>query len=76
LHVDTEGIELMARNYKHRKREARISPNRYFYVLGEGWYVFTREGISGPYIEKDAAIDFVETVLTGDRSFETPSFMI
>jgi len=66
----------MASKSRKRNKEARISPNRYFYVMGEGWYVFTREGISGPYVEKDNAIDFVETVLTGSRSFEQPSFMI
>lgn len=66
----------MAIKSRTRKREARISPNRYFYVLGEGWYVFTREGVSGPYIEKDKAIDFVETVLTGNRSFEPPTYQL
>jgi hypothetical protein len=54
-------------------KEARISTNRYFYVMGEGWYVLTREGVSGPYTEKDKAIDFVDTVLTGIQPFDFPS---
>ena len=55
-------------------KAARISENRYFYVMGEGWYVLTREGVSGPYTEKNKAIDFVQTVLTGSKSFEFPTF--
>jgi hypothetical protein len=53
-------------------KEARISTNRYFYVMGEGWYVLTRDGVSGPYPEKDKGIYFVETVLTGNQSFDFP----
>lgn len=51
-------------------KEARVSDNRYFYVIGEGWYVLTREGESGPYPEKNEAIDFVETELTASQSFD------
>ena len=57
-------------------KEARISENRYFYVMGEGWYILTREGVSGPYPEKNKAIDFVQTVLTGSKSFDFPSFQL
>lgn len=55
-------------------KEARISENRYFYVMGEGWYVLTREGESGPYSDKDRAEEFVNVVLTGNQSFDLPSF--
>ena len=57
-------------------KEVRISENRYFYVMGEGWYVLTREGVSGPYLEKNEAIDFVQTVLTGSKSSDFPSFQL
>lgn len=57
-------------------KTARISENRYFYVMGEGWYILTREGVSGPYREKNEAIDFVQTVLTGSKSFDFPSFQL
>ena len=53
-------------------KEARVSDDRYFYVMGEGWYVLTREGESGPYPEKHQAIDFVQTVLTGSKSSDFP----
>jgi hypothetical protein len=55
-------------------KEARIGENRYFYVMGEGWYVLTREGVSGPYPEKDGAEEFVNVVLTGSKPFDFPSF--
>jgi hypothetical protein len=51
-------------------KQARISNNRYFYIMGEGWYVHTREGESGPYPEKRDAIDFVEAVMTGNKSID------
>jgi hypothetical protein len=51
-------------------KRARISDNRYFYVLGEGWYVLTREGESGPYTEKAKAEEFVNIVLTGNQPLD------
>ena len=51
-------------------KEARVSDDRYFYVMGEGWYVLTREGESGPYLKKSGAIDFVEAVMTGSKSID------
>jgi hypothetical protein len=51
-------------------KQARISTNRYFFVMGEGWYVLTREGESGPYPEKDKAEEFVNIVLTGSQSID------
>lgn len=49
-------------------KKARISDNRYFYVMGKGWYVLTRAGASGPYPEKSEAVEFVNTVLAGKSS--------
>ena len=57
-------------------KAARISNNRYFFVMGEGWYVLTREGVNGPYTEKIKAIEFVQMILTGSKSFELPSFQL
>jgi hypothetical protein len=51
-------------------KQARISDNRYFYVMRKGWYVLTREGESGPYLEKGDAIDFVDTVMIGSKSID------
>ena len=55
-------------------KESRISDSRYFYVMGEGWYVLTREGESGPYPNKDKAEEFVNVVLTGIQYNDLPSF--
>ena len=52
--------------------EARVSDNRYFYIMGEGWYVLAREGVNGPYPDKQQAIDFVQTILTLSQSFDFP----
>lgn len=57
-------------------KQSRISESRYFYVMGEGWYVLTREGESGPYPDKDGAEEFVNVVLTGSQSFDSPSFQL
>jgi hypothetical protein len=54
--------------FRHGTKVERISDSRYFYVMGEGWYVLTREGESGPYLKKSDAIDFVEAVMTGSKS--------
>ena len=37
-------------------KEHRVNTERYFHVMGQGWYVFTREGVGGPYIERNQAI--------------------
>jgi hypothetical protein len=53
-------------------KESRISDSRYFYVMGEGWYVLTRDGESGPYPNKDKAEEFVNDVLTGISYSDLP----
>lgn len=58
--------------YRQGSKEARVSNSRYFNVMGEGWYVLTREGVSGPYPEKHQAIDFVQTVVIERKSFDFP----
>lgn len=41
--------------------EYRLNHQRYFHVMNQGWYIHTREGISGPYIKKEDAIDYLES---------------
>ena len=59
---------------RRASKESRISDSRYFYVMGEGWYVLTREGESGPYLNKNKAEEFVNVVLTGIQYNDLPSF--
>ena len=42
--------------------EYRVNPERYFYVVGQGWYVLAREGIGGPYPTKERARVFIRTI--------------
>ena len=36
-------------------KQHRVNTERYFHVMGQGWYVFTREGVGGPYVERNEA---------------------
>lgn len=38
----------------------RSNPDRYFHVMNQGWYIFTREGIVGPYISKERAQELMQ----------------
>ncbi len=41
----------------------RINPDRYFHVMNQGWYVFTREGIHGPYNKHIDAESYLSSVI-------------
>lgn len=34
--------------------------DRFFHVMGDGWYAYTKEAILGPYTEQDIAKDQVD----------------
>ena len=51
----------------------RSNPERYFHVMAEGWFVFTREGIRGPFIDMPRAQNYLTTYLGDVRSNEDPS---
>lgn len=38
----------------------RENTERYFHVMGQGWFIFTREGTDGPYVSKDEATSIVK----------------
>ncbi|MDH5180910.1 MAG: hypothetical protein OEY07_14660 [Gammaproteobacteria bacterium] len=40
-------------------KQDRTNPDRYFHVMGQGWYAFTREGIIGPYVTKERAAELL-----------------
>lgn len=44
-------------------KEHRINTDRYFHVMGQGWYVLTREGVNGPYLTKELAKEFVDDLV-------------
>ena len=53
-------------------KDNRVNQDRYFHVMGQGWYVLTREGIDGPYIDKKQVNDFIRKFTTKEQ-VETPA---
>lgn len=47
-------------------RHDRINSDRYFHVMNQGWYALTREGIRGPFPNKQDAEEFIATHITGE----------
>lgn len=47
-------------------KEHRVNTERYFHVMGQGWYVLTREGVGGPYIERNEAKLVVSQIVDPD----------
>jgi hypothetical protein len=41
----------------------RINPDRFFHVMNQGWYVFTREGVKGPYDQRNDAETHISVVI-------------
>lgn len=40
-------------------KDQRINQDRYFHVMGQGWFVLTREGVDGPYMDKNQVTDCI-----------------
>ena len=51
----------------------RSNPERFFHVMTQGWFVFTREGIQGPFVDKSRAKNYLETHLMDIRAESDPS---
>jgi hypothetical protein len=47
-------------------REHRVNPDRYFHVMGEGWYMYTREALAGPFPDKNQAELHLERMIKGE----------
>lgn len=45
----------------------RINTERYFYVMSQGWYLHTRDGVEGPYNTREDAEQHLSG-LTSDKS--------
>lgn len=45
----------------------RSNPDRFFHVMTQGWYVFTREGIRGPFLDRERAQRFVDNLIGEQR---------
>jgi len=51
----------------------RSNPERFFHIMTEGWFVFTREGIQGPFIDMPRAKDYLDTYLKDLQANDDPS---
>jgi hypothetical protein len=53
-------------------KDHRVNQDRYFHVMGQGWYVLTREGVDGPYVDKNQVNDFLKKFTTKEEA-EVPA---
>lgn len=62
------------REYSDRTgEEYRSNPDRFFHVMTEGWYVFTREGIRGPFVDRGRATNYLRTHISDITNEKDPS---
>ncbi|MFV2061158.1 MAG: DUF6316 family protein [Gammaproteobacteria bacterium] len=47
----------------------RINPDRFFHVMNQGWYIFTREGVQGPYDQRNDAETHISVTIVNPDSF-------
>lgn len=43
-----------------RGKEERSNYQRFFHVMNQGWYIYTREGICGPFLQQQDMHTFLE----------------
>ena len=48
-------------------KDHRVNQDRYFHVMGQGWYILTREGVDGPYVDKKQVSDFIRKFTAKER---------
>lgn len=51
----------------------RSNPDRFFHVMTEGWYIFTREGVRGPFYDKPRAAFYLQQHIQGSYDEADPS---
>jgi len=54
-------------------KQFRSNPDRYFHVMAEGWYIFTREGVRGPFYDKSNATNFLSQHISGNQEPPDPT---
>ncbi len=47
-------------------KEHRVNTERYFHVMGQGWFVLTREGVNGPHVDRNKAKLVVKKLVDPD----------
>ena len=51
----------------------RGNPDRYFHVMAEGWFVYTREGVRGPFVDRNLAHVFLQSHILDIKPNNDPS---
>ncbi len=51
----------------------RGNPDRYFHVMAEGWFIYTREGVRGPFVDRNLALCFLQNHITDIKPDDDPS---
>ncbi len=41
----------------------RNNPDRFFHVMAEGWFIYTREGVRGPFNDRNHATNYLDNHL-------------
>lgn len=54
-------------------KQFRSNPDRYFHIMAEGWYIFTREGVQGPFYEKTHATNYLQQYIQNTHEQADPS---
>lgn len=43
----------------------RSGASRHFHVMGEGWFLYTREGVQGPFLDRQRADHYLSQLMSG-----------
>lgn len=54
-------------------KQFRSNPDRYFHIMTKGWYIFTREGVKGPFFDKSRAAFYLQQHIHGYQDKMDPS---
>jgi len=51
----------------------RTNLDRYFHVMTQGWFLYTREGIQGPFVDREHAKNYLFKILDEQQGEKDPS---
>jgi len=58
---------------ERKVRLLRNNPDRYFHIMTEGWYIYTREGVCGPFVDKPLANTYLQRLISDTDNVDDPS---
>lgn len=51
----------------------RRNPDRFFHVMTQGWFMFTREGVRGPFVDRNRAHNYLTNHISVIKDEKDPS---